>query len=82
MGAKITDALGAVAIALASLGVLLLAGAFAYDVVFRDEGHRPAVLPLDMEELPSSDCWYEVGMRDRDGKPGGIKITEVQTRCP
>ena len=37
---------------------------------------------LDLDALPSSDCWYEVSMLDRDGKPGGIKLAQIEPVCP
>lgn len=37
---------------------------------------------LDLDALPSSDCWYEVSMLDRDGRPGGIKLAQIEPVCP
>lgn len=37
---------------------------------------------VNMDELPSSDCWYEVGFQDEDGKLGGRKLTTIETVCP
>lgn len=39
-------------------------------------------ITLDLNALPSSDCWYEVTMRDVDGMPGGQKIADIQPLCP
>lgn len=46
--------------------------------------YRDAVtaVPVNMDDLPSSDCWYEVGFHDEDGKLGGRKLTEIVTVCP
>jgi len=37
---------------------------------------------LDLDALASADCWYEVSMLDRDGKPGGIKLAQIEPVCP
>lgn len=39
-------------------------------------------IKLDMDNLPSSDCWYEVTMTDTDGEPGGMKIANIEPLCP
>lgn len=46
--------------------------------------YRDAVtaVKVNMDNLPSSDCWYEIGFRDEDGKLGGRKLTEIETVCP
>ena len=46
--------------------------------------YRDAVtaVKVNMDDLPSSDCWYEIGFRDEDGKLGGRKLTEITTVCP
>lgn len=46
--------------------------------------YRDAVtaVKVNMDNLPSSDCWYEVGFKDEDGKLGGRKLTEIETVCP
>lgn len=46
--------------------------------------YRDAVtaVKVNMDDLPSSDCWYEVGFQDEDGKLGGRKLTTIETVCP
>lgn len=63
-------------------------------VIEKVSGERPPGVPersakygtesvrLDLEALPNADCWYEVGMRDVDGKPGGAKTAHVEPMCP
>lgn len=41
-----------------------------------------AAVKVNMDDLPSSDCWYEIGFRDEDGKLGGRKLTTIETVCP
>lgn len=46
--------------------------------------YRDAVtaVKVNMDDLPSSDCWYEIGFQDEDGKLGGRKLTTIETVCP
>lgn len=38
-------------------------------------------ITVDVGTLPNPDCWFEVGMIDSDGKPGGRKIINVEPIC-
>lgn len=63
--------------AMVAAGVLMMGGG-ALSGTLRDDGGTT----VDVGELPSSDCWYEVGQRDDDGKPGGSKTVRVRQLCP
>lgn len=39
-------------------------------------------VPVNLDKLPGPDCWYEVGLHDADGKPGGVKQTTIEIICP
>lgn len=48
----------------------------------RNYADAVTAVKINMDDLPSSDCWYEVGFKDEDGKMGGRKLTEITTVCP
>jgi len=43
---------------------------------------RTRTATVNVGALPSSDCWWEVGMRDDDGRPGGSKSVRSELMCP
>ncbi len=44
---------------------------------------RPdSVVRVDTGKLPCSGCWYEVGLTDQDGKPGGAQAPRVEIVHP
>lgn len=45
-------------------------------------GVRGDVAVVDVGNLSSPDCWYEIGVRDLDGEPGGEKVTILSEHCP
>lgn len=71
----------------AALFVSLILAALAF-VAGMDQGARQAqrsgtsTVTVDLARLRNSDCWYEVGQLDQDGKPGGRKIVNVEPLCP
>jgi len=85
MGFRVREkAVAAVGLAVAA-GLLLMGTADLVKAVRIDRPVRQSavpVVPLDMEGLPSGDCWYEVGQRDNDGEPGGSKTVKVELLCP
>jgi hypothetical protein len=80
------------ALVLPILGALFMIAGQSLAESFRAPAPVPAVEPggrfgtpritLDLERLPSSDCWYEVTMTDTDGEPGGPKVAHVAPLCP
>lgn len=69
-------------------GALFLAGMVCQQV--RDGAAEPVMYrPTDadavtvrLSDLPGHDCWFEVGYRDVDGLPGGVKTARVEQMCP
>ena len=43
---------------------------------------RTRTATVNVGAMPSSDCWWEVGMRDDDGRPGGSKSVRSELMCP
>lgn len=43
---------------------------------------RGSTITMDVRNLPSTDCHYELGYKDKDGKPGGMKLVETKIVCP
>lgn len=48
----------------------------------RRKGYGVGRVSVDVGGLPSPDCWFEVGLSDVDGRPGGVKRSRVVVRCP
>lgn len=49
----------------------------AYTYNFRGDTYS-----MDVRSLPSKDCHFELGWKDKDGKPGGMKLVETKIVCP
>lgn len=44
--------------------------------------YRGDTYSMDVRDLPSKDCHFELGWKDKDGKPGGLKLVETKIVCP
>lgn len=72
-----------VVVVLAGVGVWVLATQWAVTERPEMSGRfgTPAIT-LDVDALPSADCWYEVTLTDDDGEPGGRKTAHIEPLCP
>lgn len=43
---------------------------------------RGSSISMDVRNLPNPDCHFELGWKDKDGKPGGLKLVETKVVCP